>query len=159
MSKKATAPSWVRIIREPLTQFELAQTARTDHAINTPQAAYDVFRERAEVGLVESFYVATLNSKNKLISLQEVSRGSLNASIVEPREVFRLAILDGAASVIVAHNHPSGDPAPSSEDIAVTRRLVKAGELIGISVHDHIIVGHPSPERQAFASLRELGLM
>ena len=87
MSKKATAPSWVRIIREPLTQFELAQTARTDHAITTPQAAYDVFRERAEVGLVEAFYVATLNTKNKLISLQEVSRGSLNASIVEPREV------------------------------------------------------------------------
>jgi DNA repair protein RadC len=92
--------------------------------------------------------------------LVEVSLGSLNASIVEPREVFKAAILASAAGVILAHNHPSGDPTPSSEDVAITKRLVKAGELVGIAVLDHIIMGQRIQGReQDFVSLRELGLM
>ena len=108
----------------------------------------------------EEFRVLLLNTKNGLIKKCEVSRGSLNASIVEPREVFKDAIAASAASMILVHNHPSGDPTPSSEDIAVTKRLVKAGELLNISVLDHIILGHrPTKRDQDFVSLKELGLM
>ena len=97
-----------------------------------------------------------MNTKNKPTSFQEVSRGSLNAAIVEPREVFRFAVMAGAAGVLLAHNHPSGDAAPSSEDIAITRRLVKAGELLAINVLDHVIIGSGQP---GFVSMREMGLI
>ena len=84
----------------------------------------------------------------------------MNASVVEPREVFKDAIVASAAGMILVHNHPSGDPTPSSEDIAVTRRLVKAGELLGIAVHDHIILGQKTAGReQDFVSLKELGFI
>lgn len=81
-----------------------------------------------------------------------VSRGSLNASIVHPREVFRPAILGSAASVILVHNHPSGDPEPSEEDLSITRRLAQVGELLGIPVLDHVVVG-----KRGFVSLRARG--
>jgi DNA repair protein RadC len=104
--------------------------------------------------------VLLLNTKNGLIKRCPVSRGSLNASIVEPREVFKDAIAASAASMILVHNHPSGDPTPSSEDISITKRLVKAGELLNISVLDHVILGHRATGRDSdFVSLKELGLM
>ncbi|HHW99052.1 MAG TPA: DNA repair protein RadC [Firmicutes bacterium] len=89
----------------------------------------------------EEFVVVLLDTKNKVISRQTVFRGSLNASIVHPREVFKYAIRHSAAAVLVAHNHPSGDPTPSREDIDVTRRLVEAGKIVGIEVLDHVVFG------------------
>ena len=89
----------------------------------------------------ESFVVVMLNAKNKIIGINEVSTGSLSSSIVHPREVFKPLILHNAAAVVLAHNHPSGDPKPSQEDIFITRRLRDAGDLLGIKVLDHIIVG------------------
>ena len=129
--------------------------------INAPGDAADAIREQFRVLDRESFRVLLLTTKNALIPPpREVSKGSLNASIVEPREVFKEAIAASAASVVLAHNHPSGDPTPSSEDIAITKRLVKAGELLNIAVLDHIILGRRTPERpQDFVSLKELGLM
>ena len=89
----------------------------------------------------EHFVVLLLDRKNKVIGLNTVSIGSLSSSIVHPREVFKPAILANAAAIICGHNHPSGDPTPSTEDRALTTRLVKAGKLLGIQVLDHIVIG------------------
>lgn len=102
----------------------------------------------------EHFWTLVLNTKNRLLRIVEVSVGSLNASIVHPRELFKDAVRLSAASVVVVHNHPSGDPTPSGADIQLTRRLVKAGDVLGIEVLDHVVIGAGE-----HASLRELGMM
>lgn len=89
----------------------------------------------------ERFTIIMLDTKNQINAIHTVSEGSLNSSIVHPREVFKAAILKNAYSIILSHNHPSGDPKPSREDVEITKRLVECGELIGIKVLDHIIVG------------------
>ena len=145
--------------------FELARrlsesTRDRQRPISSPEDAAAVVREEMRTLDREEFGVLLLNTKNGLIKRCSVSRGSLNASIVEPREVFKDAITASAASMILVHNHPSGDPTPSSEDIAITKRLVKAGELLNISVLDHIVLGHRIAGHDAdFVSLKELGLM
>ena len=100
----------------------------------------------------EQFRILLLNTKNVIIACEEVSRGSLNSSIVHPREVFARAIRRSAAAVSLVHNHPSGDPTPSQEDINITRRLVEVGRLVGIEVLDHLVIGDG-----VFASLKEKG--
>jgi DNA repair protein RadC len=102
----------------------------------------------------EHFVCMYLNTKNQVIHKQTIFIGSLNASIVHPREVFREALKRSAASVIAAHNHPSGDPAPSREDIEVTKRLVECGKIIGIDLLDHLIIGE-----NKFVSLKEKGYL
>lgn len=102
----------------------------------------------------EHFVCLFLNTKNHVIARETLSIGSLNASIVHPREVFRAAIQRGSASLICIHNHPSGDPTPSPEDIDMTHRLVQAGQVIGIEVLDHLIIGD-----QKYVSLKEQGFM
>jgi DNA repair protein RadC len=91
--------------------------------------------------LQEEFHIVTLDTKNQIISTHQITIGTLDASLVHPREVFRAAIKDAASSIILAHNHPSGDPTPSREDIAVTDRLCEVGKTIGIDVLDHIVMG------------------
>lgn len=103
----------------------------------------------------EHFWTLALNTKNRLLRVFEVSVGSLNASIVHPRELFKNAVRASAASVIVVHNHPSGDPTPSGADIQLTHRIVKAGDVLGIEVLDHVVIG----EEGEHSSLRDLGLM
>lgn len=103
----------------------------------------------------EHFWSLALNTKNRLLRMVEVSIGSLNASIVHPRELFKDAVRASAASVVIVHNHPSGDPTPSGADIQLTRRLVKAGDVLGIEVLDHVVIGDGGDH----ASLRDLGLM
>src|SRR5690625_7874704 len=98
----------------------------------------------------EHFVTLFLNTKNQIIHRQTIFIGSLNASIVHPREVFREAVKRSAASIIVAHNHPSGDPTPSQEDIHVTWRLVESGKMTGIELLDHLIIGN-----RKFVSLKE----
>jgi DNA repair protein RadC len=88
----------------------------------------------------EHFIVLLLNARHEVIGRETVSIGSLNASIVHPREVFKPAVLASAASIVLVHNHPSGDPEPSEEDLNITKRLVQAGDLLGIAVLDHVIV-------------------
>ncbi|MCG3089248.1 RadC family protein [Sporosarcina cyprini] len=102
----------------------------------------------------EHFVVLFLNVKNEVLHKQTVFIGSLNSSIVHPREIFREAVKRSAASIIVAHNHPSGHPAPSPEDIEVTKRLVEAGSIVGIDLLDHVIIGD-----HRFISLKEKGYM
>lgn len=89
----------------------------------------------------EHFRTVSLNTKNRVLGIDSVSVGSLNSSLVHPREVFKTPIRRSAAAVILAHNHPSGDPTPSQEDIQVTRRLVEAGQILGIDVLDHLVIG------------------
>ncbi|MEM9941230.1 MAG: DNA repair protein RadC [Planctomycetota bacterium] len=91
----------------------------------------------------EEFHIVTLDTKNQVIDTHQITVGTLDASLVHPREVFRAAIKDAASSVILVHNHPSGDATPSREDLAVTRRLTESGTLIGIDVLDHIVLGRP----------------
>ena len=143
--------------------FELAarlSRPREHTSVSTPAEAVAAVGNEMRSLDREEFRVLLLNTKNGLIRVAQVSRGSLNASIVEPREVFKDAIAASAASMILTHNHPSGDPTPSSEDIAITKRLVKAGELLNIAVLDHIILGQRTTGReQDYVSLKELGLM
>jgi DNA repair protein RadC len=102
----------------------------------------------------EYFVILSLDTHNKLIKISNISIGSLNFSVVHPREVFKEAIQSSAAQIIIAHNHPSEDPVPSPEDVAITRRLEEAAKIIGIEILDHIIV-----TKDKFLSLREQGLM
>ena len=102
----------------------------------------------------ERFVALALNTKSHLTAVLPVSSGSLNASIVHPRELFQRAILANSAALIVAHNHPSGDPSPSPEDIALTRKLVEAGELLDIPILDHVILGYSK-----YVSFKERGLI
>jgi DNA repair protein RadC len=97
----------------------------------------------------EAFMVIMLTSRNRVISANIVSLGTLDGAMVCPREVFKVAILQNAASVILVHNHPSGDPAPSEDDINITKRMVQAGQLLGIPVLDHVVVS-----RRGSVSLR-----
>ena len=107
----------------------------------------------------EKFIVVYLNAKNRPIDApQIVTTGLLDMSPVHPREVFRGAIVAGAASIILAHNHPSGDPTPSREDYAVTRRLIEAGKILGIRVLDHIILGTPTATYAGYRSMRDDGV-
>ncbi|NQU09738.1 DNA repair protein RadC, partial [bacterium] len=130
------------------------------YIVDTPERAAACLREEFRSADREVFRTLLLDTKHGLLRIGCASVGSLNASIVEPREVFKDAAMYSAASIIVAHNHPSGDPTPSSEDVAVTRRLVKAGETLGIPVLDHIVVGQQTAQRpQDYCSLKELGLM
>lgn len=99
----------------------------------------------------EVFTILLLNTKHEVISIEKISVGSLNASIVHPREVFHPAIRKSSSAIILVHNHPSGDPTPSSEDQNITKRLIDAGTLLGISVLDHVIIGD-----NVYTSLREL---
>jgi DNA repair protein RadC len=123
-------------------------------SITSPRQAADLFMEELRYKKKEYFNILLLNTKNHVISREEISVGSLSASIVHPREIFNIPLRKSAASVILFHNHPSGDPAPSQEDLEVTRRLVDAGNLLGISVRDHIIIGDG-----CFFSFRERGLI
>ncbi|MCB0826093.1 MAG: DNA repair protein RadC [Armatimonadetes bacterium] len=108
--------------------------------VNNDQDAYRLFRY-LEKESREHFCVASLNSKNGVIAVKTIHIGTLNMSIVGPREVFREAVRSNAASIILAHNHPSGDPTPSPEDIEITRKLIEVGATLDIRVHDHVIIG------------------
>ena len=103
----------------------------------------------------EHFWVIGLSTRNAIQYIDLVSLGTLNASLVHPREVFRFSILKAVSSIILSHNHPSGDTEPSDEDMRITRRLVEAGKIIGIEVLDHIVIG----DRDSFYSFKERGII
>jgi DNA repair protein RadC len=111
--------------------------ARFTSALQVFEHLNDEFRDRRK----EYFMALLLDGKNRIIKRVQISEGSLNQSIVHPREVFSVAVRESAAAMILLHNHPTGDPTPSAEDLEVTRRLCEAGELMGIKVLDHIIIG------------------
>lgn len=128
-----------------------------DVIVRSPEDVWKVCEPTSSYG-AETFSVLCVNSKNRLIAGGHISMGILDTCPVHPREVFKAAILHSAAAIILCHNHPSGDPTPSAEDVRITRQLIQAGQVIGIKVLDHVIVGKPSVDRaRAFVSLRESG--
>ncbi|MGH3644977.1 MAG: JAB domain-containing protein [Mycobacterium sp.] len=102
---------------------------------------YNAFRDTCDTADREYFWTVLLDNKHAIIGIEQVSQGSLTASIVHPREVFKAVVLANAAAIILVHNHPSGDPTPSAEDLEITRRLREVGELFGIRVLDHLVIG------------------
>lgn len=143
-------------VRQILSIIELAKVLNTPtqkkHHIRCPKDVFDYLVSDFRFTSKEHFICLFLNTKNRLIYKEVISIGSLNAAIVHPREVFHAAIRRCSASLICAHNHPSGDPEPSIEDVNLTKRLIAAGEIIGIEVLDHIIIGG-----NRFYSLKEHG--
>ncbi len=109
--------------------------------IRNAEDVFNYFREELENKKKEYFYALLLDSKNKIIKKELVSIGTLDSSLVHPREIFKGAIKNSAASIILVHNHPSGDPEPSQQDIEVTKEIVKAGQVLNIKVLDHVIIG------------------
>ena len=122
--------------------------------ILSPKDAYEMIKEQLEGLDREQFIIACLNTKNEPTNITVVSVGSLNKAIVHPREVFKTAILSNAASIMAFHNHPSGETTPSQQDIQLTNRLYEAGELLGIKLLDHLIIGDGT-----FTSLKEKGYL
>lgn len=109
--------------------------------IKTPHEAAKIFVPLLRSEKKEQLYVMLLNIKNKLLGVERISLGTLNSTLAEPRDVFALAMSKNAAALILAHNHPSGDPTPSADDKSTTERMIEAGDVLGIKVLDHIIVG------------------
>jgi len=122
--------------------------------IKDPEAVVKAIRASIRDKAKEHFKLILLNPRNKIIGISTISIGILNASLVHPREVFKDAIMHTAASVVLAHNHPSGDPEPSEDDIKITKKLVESGKILGIEVLDHIIIG-----KNNFCSFKERGLI
>ncbi len=126
--------------------------------LDTPEAVVNLLRARNLLLGVEQLQVLLLNTRRRLIRVATVTDGTIDTLLVHPREVFKSAIAASAAGIVLAHNHPSGDPTPSEADIKVTRDLIRAGQLLKIDVLDHIIIGRATPERpKDYVSLRELG--
>ena len=121
---------------------QLKQAENKDQRkISCAKDVFDYFHERLKDEKQEHFYVLMLNSQNNIIGERLVSKGILDASILHPREIFKPAIKDSASKIILVHNHPSGDPNPSQEDLDITAKIIKIGEELGIKVLDHIIIG------------------
>jgi DNA repair protein RadC len=146
-----------------LAAFELAQRMARElcdesEPLDHPEAVVRWLRGRNLLKSTETLQVLSLNTRRRFIRLDEITDGTLDTLLVHPREVFRKAIAANAAAVVLAHNHPSGDPTPSEADIKVTRDLIRAGQLLKIEVLDHVIIGRATPDRpKDYASLRELG--
>jgi DNA repair protein RadC len=125
-----------------------------DFNIKNPESVVKAIRSGIKDKAKEHFKLILLNPRNKIIGISTISIGTLNASLVHPREVFKDAIVHSAASVVLAHNHPSGDPEPSDDDTKITNKLVELGKILGIEVIDHIVIG-----KNNFCSFKEEGLM
>jgi len=122
--------------------------------IKNPEAVVKAIRASVQDKAKEHFKLILLNSRNRVIGISTISIGTLTTSLVHPREVFKEAIMHSAASVVLAHNHPSGDPDPSEDDLKITKKLVESGKILGIEVIDHIIIG-----KIDHYSFREKGLI
>jgi DNA repair protein RadC len=125
--------------------------------LDTPERIAEMLREDARFRQVETFQIVLLNTRRRLIDLVKISDGTLDTLLVHPREVFKPAIAANAAAIVLAHNHPSGDPTPSEADIKVTRDLIRAGQMLKIDVLDHVILGRATQGSRDYVSLRELG--
>lgn len=153
-----------KVVKRRVPVYEIrVERVRTiqylDREVNGPAAAVDLAREiiAEEIAAYdrEHFVALYLNTKNRPVGYQVISVGTLTAALVHPREVFKAAILSNANAVVVAHNHPSGDPTPSREDREITRRLKEAGQILGIELLDHLVIGHDG----RYTSFRERALL
>ncbi len=141
----------IRAVYEKLTIQE-GTAEYVTNTISDARAVYALF-SFLQQETKENFIVVHLDVKNRILCIDRVSTGTMTGSLVHPREVFKTALLSSAASVLLVHNHPSGDPTPSRDDIAITEKLKGAGELMGIAVLDHVIIG------DGYVSLKEKGYL
>lgn len=127
----------LRVVKENGGRYDV------NKRIQSPDDVYEVLKKviKANEYPEENLWLITLNTKNNITGIFTVSTGSLNTSIVHPREVFKRALIQNAAAIIICHNHPSGDATPSREDVEITKRLYEAGEVLGVRLLDHIIAG------------------
>ena len=139
-------------IRYSVKADTTGQPVLIGQTLSTPAASAVALAALLQDEPGEVFAILCLSTKHRVIAYHEVSRGTLDATLVHPREVFKAALLANAAAIIVTHNHPSGDPSPSPDDMALTRRLVDSGKLIGVDVLDHIVIGDGR-----YVSFREQG--
>ncbi|MDQ2919531.1 MAG: DNA repair protein RadC [Verrucomicrobiota bacterium] len=137
----------------------IAQEQWSREKIDTPELVYNLLGAEMRALQKESLRILLLDTRYHLLRIEEVSRGSMSESIAHPREVFRPAIISSAYAVIVAHNHPSGDPSPSQADHGLTRRLAEAAELLQIKLLDHVIIGAPAEGRLPYFSFKEAGVL
>ncbi len=150
MSRIQVSFEKVVLVKEKAGRYELPRK------IGSPEDAYRAVTTITNVQeeAQEVFGIFILNTKHKIVAAHEISRGILNSSLIHPREVFKPAVLHNAAAIICFHNHPSGNPEPSRDDVNITKRLVEAGKIMGIEILDHIIVGD-----DRYVSLKERGVM
>ena len=141
-------------VRYAVRRHTLDQSTSLGAVVNTPADCASILRSLLEDEASEVFVILCLSAKHRVVAYHEVSRGALDQTIVHPREVFKAAMLANAFAIVLAHNHPSGNAAPSSDDIALTNRLVAAGNLLGIPILDHIVIGD-----RRHVSMRETGLV
>lgn len=141
-----------RLPRYRVTLVREGSSNTDKKTVHSPEDVHAIIAAEYADAVVETAMMLALDTKNKIIGVFTISTGSLNASIIHPRDVFQRAILANAASVILVHNHPSGDPTPSPEDVALTKKIVEAGRVLDITVLDHVICGEGN-----FVSLRERG--
>jgi DNA repair protein RadC len=137
----------------------LAKETLARQKIDSPELVCELLGPEMRVLHKESLRIILLDTRYHLIRIEEISRGSLNESIAHPRDVFRPAVISSAYAVIVAHNHPSGDPSPSQADHSLTRRLAEAAELLQIKLLDHVIIGMPAEGRSPYFSFKEAGVL
>jgi len=151
---KAAAIKSAFLLAQRLTREAYPESPLMD----VPERIADFLREENRAYTVENLQVIFLNTRRRLIGVQNVAQGILDTLLVHPREVFAAAVAKRASAIVVVHNHPSGDPTPSEADIRVTRDLIRAGQILKIEVLDHIILGRRTEERpRDFVSLRECG--
>ena len=141
--------------------LELGKRLRNDprlekRPVSNPQDVFELLGDEMSLLTQEHLKVILLDTKNRVMEVHEVYKGNVNSSMVRASEVFRAAVKANATAILLAHNHPSGNPTPSAQDAHLTADLVKAGKLLGIDVLDHIIIGHPA--EKAFVSLKEQGI-
>lgn len=141
--------------------LELGQRLRNDprlenRPVNKPEDIFELLGDEMSLLTQEHLKVVLLDTRNRIMEVHEVYKGNVNSSQVRASEVFRAAVKSNATSIVIAHNHPSGNPTPSAQDAAVTSELVKAGNILGIDVLDHVIIGHP--DEKSFVSLKEQGI-
>ncbi|HYG24921.1 MAG TPA: DNA repair protein RadC [Verrucomicrobiae bacterium] len=135
-----------------------AEIRQESPTLDNPERIADLLREENRSYTVENFQVILLNTRRRLIRVERISQGTLDTILVHAREVFKPAIAANASAIVLAHNHPSGDPTPSEADVKVTRDLIRAGQLLKIEVLDHVILGRATQDRpKDYVSLRELG--
>ena len=151
---KAAAIKSAFLLAQRLTRETYPESPLMDQ----PERVADLLREENRPYTVENLQIILLNTRRRLIGVQNISQGTLDTLLVHPREVFAAAIVKRASAIVLVHNHPSGDPTPSEADIKVTRDLIRAGQLLKIEVLDHIILGRRTDERpRDYVSLRECG--
>lgn len=146
--------SQILALSELFKRFRTLKAMRKDFKVNSPKDLANLLCGEMNNLNQEILKVVLLNTKNIIIGIKDVFKGSLNTSIVHPREIFKQAISKDSASIIICHNHPSGDPTPSKEDINITLRIKECGNIIGIQLLDHIIIGN-----NKYISLKEKGLI